>query len=216
MPDWTYADDYATQTLIRETPHGIFRAVVKVDEYPDAPEFECGDPVLRLSGGYHYGRSLGDAEYGNDILDAARAWGHFEEHAYQRDTFETFDRWLRIFHDGSATKVQSSAYQGGDEFLVYTCRELLLANGHTDESIARLENADVPETAEWQAYIDGDVYGIDVERAVDFDDDGEPTDWESCDRDCGGFYGEQYATEQAEAELDDEIKARAASMLPID
>lgn len=211
--DWTYGygseDGYV---LVRQTPHGVFRARLELDTYADAPEFEAGCPVYRLTNGYSV--ELEDRpEYGAESdkhsgVDFPRAFDYF----YNRDQLDALNRWLAIFHGGSVDRISSTVYQGGDEYLVYDTRAMREWWGQTGEALETSK----PEAAEWQSYIDGDVYVVHVERAFDFDDDGEPAAWEDCDDSpVGGYYGELWAQQAAEEMLDDEVEHTAAAMLPL-
>lgn len=243
---WDYADDYMSQTLTRETPHGVFRAVIETDTYGygDAPENEFGCPVFRMSRGY-YGYGAPEATgYGSESdkasgVDIESAYAHFEERS--RGLYETVDalsRWLRIFHGGSVKVIASTVHQGGDSFLTYDTRAMRERWGQTGDM---LETSD-PEADEWQAYIDGEVYGIRVERATfgphelttghftgaatcancnDADLDmsetcDEATEWHEIEgTDCWGYYGEEWAKQAAIGALDFEVKHTAEGMLPL-
>lgn len=218
--DFDASDDYNTMTHMRPTDHGVFRAVVGRDEYPDAPEFDFGCPVFCLE----YNTRTADApEYGHeswkaDGLDHSipEVWERMEELAYGRrdaDAIDLVDRYLRIFHGGGARLIRSTAYQGGPEYLVYDTRAMRASWGQTGET---LETSD-PEANEWQAYINSEVYVIWVEQADAFDEDGEPISWtEVGDGPVGGFYGDAHAAQAAIEELESTIKHLSAGMLPLE
>lgn len=214
---WDYDTDYRNAYHVEETPHGIFRARVTLDEYPDAPEHDFGCPVY----GYEFRGYSADVDetprYGHESdihsgIDFHAALMHFYNHADRfSEALETTDRWLRVFHGGGLREISSTVWQGDPYYLTYDTRAMREFWGQTGEM---LETSD-PEATEWQSYIDGDVYGIDVERATSFDDDGEPDGWESLDQSCWGFYGEEYAKEAALEALKYEIEHTAAGMLPL-
>lgn len=218
--DFTDTGDSDQVAYMRKTDHGVFRAVVERDDYAEAPEFECGCPVLRIDRGYHWG-GLGDVEYGQESerndglpLDITEVWGQMSDLADSRhDTIDLVDRYLRIFHGGGARIISSTIHRGGDDYLVYDTRAMREHWGQTGE---RLETSD-PSAEEWQAYIDNEVYVIWVERADGFDEDGEPISWtEVGDGPVGGFYGDDYAAEAAIEELESVIEWTAADMLPLE
>lgn len=217
---WDHADDYMSQTLTRETPHGVFRAVMEVDRDPLAPEFEYGCPVYRLKRGYYgYGSEVESTGYGSESdrvsgVDIQEAFSRLSEH----DGYvgETVNRWLYIFHGGSCKVISSSTYYG-DNYLVYDTRAMRESWGQTGEQL----ETSAPEADEWQAYIDGEVYGIRVERAT-FGMDLAGLDqppvvvWDEIeDTDCWGYYGEEWAKQAAVEALDDAIARVAAEMLPL-
>ena len=217
LDTWTYGDDYREQTLTRRTDHGIFRAIVRRDDYPDAPEFEAGCPVYAY-GDVSYGYEMEDSpRYGADSdrhsgIDFPNAFAHFYERQRFYDALGTLDRWLRIFHGGSLRQISSTVWQGEPWYLTYDTRAMRAYWGQTGEML----ETSAPEADEWQAYIDGDVYSVDVEQATAFDDDGEPVAWESVDfGPIHGFYGEKWAREEAEGMLADAIGTVSQDMLPL-
>lgn len=214
---WDNDADYRNAYHVEATPHGIFRAVVTLDEYHEQPENEYGCPVLRVeSRGYGYDVDMtgyGSESWRNDGIagGAEYALSKFICEHGQTDGIDMFDRWLRIFHGGSA--VEWSSYHYSDAiYVAYDTRAMREAWGQTGDM---LETSD-PELNEWKSWVEGDVYGIDVERAVDFDDDGDPTSWESTDHSCWGFYGKQYAEEEALSSLKWQIEHTAEGMLPLE
>ena len=215
---WDYTDDYRETVCVKVTPHGLFRAVVRLDEYADAPEDDLGDPVFRHTGSAYRSDEIEHTGYGRDVLNAASAWAHFADYALG-DTTEVFERWLRIFHDGAILERAGGQSQSDYEtYLAYTCRELRAERGVDAEHEARHPEIDfrTPNMTEWIAYVNGEVFGIAVERAVSFDSDGEPDAWADIDGPVYGFYGEEYAKEEALAELRAAVESSAEAMLPLD
>lgn len=223
---WTHETDtwsaYGGDMAVRvvTTPHGVFRATVRQDDYPEAPDFDCGCPVFRVSGNRFYtGLGLADEpEYGGDswkndglVANDLHAAVDYFSRAFGRDALEVTDRWLHIFHGGSLKTLSSRVDRSGDDFVTYDTRAMRAYWGQTGEM---LETSD-PEAEEWQAYIDGEVFTIAVEQAGDFDEDGEPTSWETVEGPVGGYYGEAYALEAAEDELEGTIRYLASKMLPL-
>lgn len=220
--DFTDAGDRDVVVHERDTPHGLFRAVVERDDYPDAPDYDMGYPVFRVARNYYGGSTLddrpeiGEDSWRRDGIDIHEAWERMAELAYDRrytDTVDLVDRYLRIFHGGGARIISSTIHQGGDDYLVYDTRAMREHWGQTGE---RLETS-APSAEEWQAYIDNEVYVIWVERADGFDEDGEPISWtEVGDGPMSGYYGDDYAAEAAIGELESVIEWTAANMLPLE
>lgn len=209
---------YDRMVHARETPHGIFRAVVEHDDYPDAPDYDYGCPVIQVSDRDLETVSGSDsAEHDGlpmtlpEAIDRAMHDDYGHHVRGLSEALEIVDRWLRTFHGGSLTTFSSSTYRGGYDYVTYDTRAMREHWGQTDETL----EASAPDAPEWQAYIDGDVYVVSVERAVDFDGDGEPIAWDVVDGPVGGYYGDDYAAESALEMLEDEIERTAADMLPI-
>lgn len=225
---WEHADDdshpYGTSMAIRvvTTPHGIFRACVRDDFDPAPPEHFAGCPVYRV------GRSR---DYVGPELDAEAVYGHesaandgmngrgvdlpcaVDKFTYDHghDSLDVTDRWLRIFHGGSLKVLSSTMHQGGDDYVTYDTRAMREWWGQTGDML----ETSAPEADEWQAYLDGEVYSVAVERAVDFDEDGEPDAWVEVEGPIYGHYGQDYALQAAEDMLHDEIEHVAGQMLPL-
>lgn len=217
---WEAADDdeYGGDMMARTvtTPHGIFRACVRYDNYPNAPEHECGDPVHELNDDI-----LGDTPvYGSNPsdIDIAEAWSRLSELARPhmrggRDTIELVDRWLRIFHDGAAVMLKSPGWHETG-YVVWSARAIRESYGCEGDIADPRTEAGAPSAEEWTAYLEGDVYVVSVERQVFADHDDEPT-WETLDDyPVYGFYGD-YAYQAAEDELVGSIAWAARDMLPL-
>lgn len=218
--DFDANNDYTTWTYTRPSDHGVFRAVIEMDEWPDAPDYEAGCPIFRISHrGIEDKPEIGEHSWKHDGLthDIGEVWERMGDLSAVRggwdtDTIDFLDRYLRIFHGGSANLVRSTVHQSGDDFLVYDTRAMRESWGQTGEM---LETSDL-DGDEWQAYIDGEVFVIHVEQATSFDSDGEPDAWEPIDHTyCGGFYGEKHAIEAVMETLEWVIGDRAANMLPM-
>lgn len=212
---WDYDRDYTEAYHVEETPHGVFRAKVMRDEYPNEPEHDYGCPLIQVdSRGYGYDVRLmgyGSESRKNDgIPDAELALSRFVAEYGLWDGVEVFNRYLRAFHGGSADMRSIDNYSDY-YYVTYDTRAMREFWGQTGEML----ETSAPEMSEWSAWIEGDVYGIEVERAVSFDEDGEPDDWESEDHSVWGFYGEQYAKEEALSQLRWAIDHIAEGMLPL-
>lgn len=212
---WDYSD-YNEPAFIEETPHGVFRARVVLDEHPTEPDHDFGCPVLRLDPtGYGSARvdftGYGSYSARHDGLKWASLLilGEFIDRFGWSDGTDVFDRYLRIFHGGSA--VSWSGYGYSDYiYVAYDTRAMRETWGQTGESL----ETSAPEMTEWKGYVEGEVYGIVTERATAWEDD-EPTVWEELES-VWGFYGDsEYVKEEAEATVRHHIAAAAAEMLPI-
>ena len=213
---------YGGEMLVRvvTTPHGTFRACVRQDECPDAPDYEVAYPVFRVTSSRYYSGpgldskpELGEDSAKHDGLpyDLGYAVDHFARTVGGRDTLDVTDRWLRIFHGGSLKVLSSTMHQGGDDFVTYDTRAMRAYWGLAG---VLLETSD-PEADEWQSYLDGDVYSVGIERQVLDDPSDEPT-WEPVeDGPVYGYYGTAWAMQAAEDELVGEIEHVAGQMLPL-
>lgn len=212
--DWS-GDSYNVATLEQTTPHGVYRAKIERDECPEAPENDGGCPIVQIDTNRGYSFKASMTGYGSGYEDglgrtAAEILEYFHQRTgYTRDAFDMFERYLRIFHDG--TMVETGGDQRSDCYYVaYVTRTLWESWGNVS---APIETA---EMTEWEAYLDGDVYGVGVEQATSFDENGEPDVWtETGDGMCWGHYGEEWAKQDGEENLASEIKAVAATMLPL-
>jgi hypothetical protein len=192
---------------------GEYRAVIEYDPYPSEPENEMGCPVLRIDGtrvdptGYGSGSEKAD---GLRPYSADDALSYFmaEAGGNATDAVALFARWLRIFHGGDAVGYHLG-YSREYGYVAYTTKAMVLNGwGHTEETLAEHPEYLVPELDEWQAYCEGDVYLVTVERQVrvvttsyTMDDEAlgtsEDEDWIAVEGPIGGYYGEQYAREAA-------------------
>ena len=185
-----------------ETTKGeMFRARIVQDVYAEEPENDGGCPVVRLESRYGgtdaemtgYGQCSGYPdglpESAADILTRFNVYD-------KRTAIDTFERYLRIFHDGNL--VEYGPNQGTDyTYVAYVTRTLWEAWGNTGE----VGKADLNE---YRAWVEGDVYGVIVEELTTWtkSDSSETREsWEEVDS-CFGFYGLRYAEESAREELD--------------
>lgn len=213
--------EYAEIVDTVETPDGMtYRALIVQDQDAQEPENAGGCPIVQIASNYYrdtvaemtgYGVC---AEYDDGIATAPRFDNAAEVIAYfahqlgdKRTAIDTFERYLRIYHDGNL--VEYGPNQGTDyTYVAYVTRTLWESWGNTGE----VGKADLDE---WRAYVEGDTYGIMVEYrpTVEVDDDRtgygiEPDHdgWTETDVTCWGFYGQKYAEESAREELASEVK----------
>ena len=211
---WKECDTDYEQVRQITTPHGTFRAVVTLDTHPDKPVFDYGDPVYRATAGAG-GYELTDLKYGGDRgagLDIREVWDRLYMLRGVHHAAELVDRYLRIFHDGAAELMWSTTDRSGDPYLVWATRATREHHGATgDAADPRVHR---PEAPEWQAFIDGEVYSISMDRG-EHDEDGDVSWTEVEDMAVSGFYGERWAKEAAEEALHDVISAVAGDMPPL-
>jgi hypothetical protein len=215
MDVWTETDDWRETATTRETDHGVFRARVIVDEYPEPPDFEAGCPVYEVDSSPWHGPGITDRpSYGHESdkhsgVNFPAALAYFTDR-FDRNGAPVMRRYLAAFHGGGLRLIESHTDQRAPQYVTYDTRAMREWWGQTGEAL----DTSAPEADEWQAYIDGDVYGYAVDRAIEFDSDGEPIDWLEIEA-CWGFYGETYAKQAAIESLTAEIDHAAAAMLPL-
>jgi hypothetical protein len=124
---------------------------------------------------------------------------------------EVFKRYLTVFHGTLDAREFSYSYSPDSAvYLAFDSADMRKTWGCADD----YAEAALGTASEWQAYIDGDVYGIAVERRVTisstttFQGESVPMpdveSWEEVDDSaCWGYYGETYATEAAIELLED-------------
>lgn len=200
MSDLEYTDDYMTAYLYNEDR--TRRVVLSVDEYGTEPEFDLGCPVLRVES-YGWRTHVHDTGYGGASADrdgiegeAAAILQHFIERHGESDGIDAFNRYLCIFHGGSARPFRSTVHRGGPTYVTYDTRAMRAYWGLTGDDLDR----SAPEAGEYKAYIDGEVYWLATEHLIDAsgsDFDYLP-EWEHDGaEDLGGLY---YGARTAETE----------------
>ena len=191
---WTWNDDYSVAYLPTSDPRVL--AVIERDTDASAPDGDAYAPAAffdyRGYGWTHYLPFKGSTYQDDDALDTlARAMNEYGQHD------ERVARYMRIFHDVGIEEVHSFQHRGDTVYILDTPahREAMgtPADCPTDDYL----RGDVEA---WQAYLDGDVYGIgyavNESRVLD---DGEPIDLDEWDVtiECWGFYGDDCAMSEA-------------------
>lgn len=204
-----------TSEIIEE--RGEYRAVIDIDQWPSEPENEYGCPVLRVEPSGYGGGLVTSTGYGSESYkhDGIRQGGidalqHFVSNHGWSEGIEVFERWLRIFHNGDVATY--SGHRGDDPTYVAYLTEAMARDcwGWTAEQVEGKLKA---ELVEWEAYCEGDVYLVTVERKVKVNSttttlDGEylaetsVEKWAEEEGPIGGYYGERYAREAALEMLD--------------
>lgn len=205
-------DEYTVETITDSRIPGI-RVRVVLDTDPHAPEFEAGYPIIRLN------RGRTEIVYGDtadDLSDALRHFIYRQENDTGLDAIALFTQYVRVFHGGDVKVIRSETSREYG-YLAYGTRKLAEGWGHTDpEKIDKY--AREVETEEWQAYLDGEVYGVVTEQSIVVETityggltgdeiryEIDPS-WDEIES-CWGYYGQEYAVEAAREELDSHIPA---------
>jgi hypothetical protein len=177
--------DDTAETLTDDALPG-WRARIVIDDAPEQPYDDGAAHVVSLDGG-HY-----DAPAGADPDSVRRAWDYF------RYDYDRTERYLRIWH--GATHFEYVTTRDGS-WIVYDSTERRAFWGS-----AEYASSNVKATAdEWRAYVEGDVYGIVIERhrtghtVWDDGTEDDPEEWTMINS-IWGYYGAEYA-EQAAREL---------------
>ncbi len=191
--DWTWGDDYSRAYLPTSDPRVL--AVIERDTDAIAPDGDAYAPAAFFeyrSGWTHYAPFNGATYQDDDALDAlARAMNEYGVND------ERVERYMRIFHGVEFQVVSSTVHRGYDVYILDTPAHREAMGTPDTYPTADYLAGDI-ET--WQAYLDGDVYGIGyaVNEARVLDD-GEPIDLDEWDVtiECWGFYGDDYAMSEA-------------------
>lgn len=187
---------------------GNVRAVVIRDEDSSGmePDWDGQATVLR----YDYRTWDVESKTGTDEGDTlAHALSHFLYYYGSRRGLETFKRYARIFHGTRDFRTFHYSYSPDSvEYMALDSAAARTAWGYDGDDGAEGTAHD------WQAYIDGDVYGVAIERRVNVRtvktadgetlSDDESDEWDE-DRDTAvwGHYGEDWAVLAARDLLND-------------
>lgn len=187
---------------------GDYRVRIEIENAPDEPYDDGGSPIIRLyrrGYGDYQAEQVGSTSYVLDsvILEAAARW------AKEPDVFE---RYCRIFHGARSFEWRDSGDSRDYIYVTLDPADWREKMGLTDEWLDAHPDVKTTNLTEWNAYCDGDVYGVIVEKRVtwtrEHDDeidgtDGDPSmdDWQEVSA-VWGYYGEEYATEVAREQLD--------------
>jgi|ERR1700722_1058067 len=174
-----------------------YRVILVTDDYPEEPYNEGQSPILRTDTRYlsyassvaHLDAGWRGGEYEYKIEEAACKWG-----PPSSSDWYMFERYMRAFH--GVTKVETY-YSGSYWYVTYDSSEWRAYTGAPAGSIG-LE--------EYKAWIEGEVYGYQIQRLVSYrhmDNETSVPDYETWEEEdaCYGFYGYGYATEAAKEAL---------------
>lgn len=210
-PNWTHPkNNYDIQTLT----NGRYRVRIIRDGSPQEPEFEGGCPIVQIISGHSnisasmtgYGHSAtysdgmdvpGLREYGNHT--AAEIIEYFSQ-GDKRQGIDTFERYLRIFHDGNLAVLHNDTDY---TYVAYITRTLWESWGNSGE----VGKADMTE---WISYLEGDVWGLVAEKLTTWakvdNPDERKEEWEEIDDgSVWGYYGEDVVKQEAERVLQSEV-----------
>lgn len=199
-----------------------------LEDSPEVPYNEGGSPILEFP--YPHSRSSRSSRFAptflagtgfvlpdnsDSILAAAQSV------AYNGNDFEKFERYLRMFH---GTKVIKWYESRDSRYVTFDTASWREHHGITDEAIKPVIDQDYLNSVnldEWQAYVEGDVWGYIVEERNNWlrvsplnASNGTTPDmmetWEKVEA-TWGFYGRKYAEEAAREALTEEVSARATT-----
>lgn len=190
---------------------GNYRAVIVRDDYPDKPEFFAGDPILDDTGTVVYGGEEEKRDRAGKYVGLGLHWSveavrYAYEHkmvesrwAYPEWDVRTFERYVRIFHGGTVKWI-NDGQRGGSTYCALALPEYRKTWGSEDESVLH----DEAHTEEWEAFIEGDVFAVVIQRLEDgacgHTDCDEHQSWVEVES-VWGHYGEKYAGEAALEQL---------------
>lgn len=193
-----------------------YRAVLTLDESPQEPE-DCG-AVPQFTVYYGHGRwTVGCEQNASDLPDTAKnllqAWEEFNDRFDNGD--EVFARWCRIVYGVDYVRVTDHhGYSQGSEFKLFEVAGVAWLDG-IGWTKSKAEFAEMHESykgaPELVSYVNGDVWGIVIEKANRYVNTEDPEDvletWDEVDA-CWGFYGESdtpYFLEEAERMITDQL-----------
>ena len=183
---------------------GNLRVKLVLDECPSEPENDGGCPVIRLDTDSTDPARIEHTGYGKFYdagFDPVETLRYLNHRFYWREAIEVFERYVRIFHEGSVAEFNLGTWRENG-YIAFTTRTLARAWGIPDD-----QPVPQAELTEWQAYVEGDVYGWVIERRVVQHTtvktvegvtlrEVEYEDWDEVDS-CWGYYGTDYAEETA-------------------
>ena len=180
--------------------NGKYRVRLIADEYPSEPYNDGQSPLLRIERNNYRGMTVSHVmDTGRPLDDddrieyAVRHWGT----SPSDDDWRLFEKYLRAFY--GTTKIETW-HSGSYWYVTYDTAKWREYIGVTDDTSWLAKHSDSINMNEWRSYVEGDVWGYDVERNVTWRRDDDPDEsmqtWESVDS-CWGFYGSDYARESA-------------------
>lgn len=171
---------------------GQYRASIILDDDAQAPDWDGMYPTLQIDG--HYSHSV-DALLGDDAEDFAPILSHFYETASQ--PLEAFERYLRIFHGTTQFAAHNTRLSREYGYVAFDTAKWREKHGVDAEQVKE-ENL----LADVIAWVDGDVWGVRVEKVVHWYtqdeeiEDQDRSDWEELDS-VWGYYGRDNAEQEA-------------------
>lgn len=130
------------------------RVAIERQRDHDRPEFEAGDPIFHVENAeLVYGGRDGDGHVGVEmplIISAMRRWNNGRAHDERM-----IERYIRVFLGGEPEWISS-------EYLAVALPSFRARHGCTGDELTA-----PPQTEEWQAYLDGDVWGVYLQYRCD-------------------------------------------------
>lgn len=198
---------------------GNFRVRLETDENSEKPYNEGSTPIIEFS----Y-RTILDPTFldNTGAYISASEKNHIREAAsHFRTEPDLFERYLRIFHGVTTVKWYESQ---DSKYVTFDTADWRKHHGITDEAIKPVIDQDYLNSVnldEWQAYVEGDVYGYILEERNTWTrtsplnaSNGTTPDtmetWEEIES-TWGFYGYDYAKEAAMEALTEEVSERTTT-----
>lgn len=187
-----------TLDTITDDSHPDYRARIVYDMDASEPYNDGGSPILRT---WHNGYREPRAEQITAVTSHVVCDGIVSALERWANQLDMFERYLRIFHGTTSVK----AYDRNDcQYVTFDTADWRAEMGLTDEYMAGQPGVDfnLASMDEYLAWLDGQCYGIVVEKLQTWRLDGTDDtrdEWDHVDS-CWGFYGSEYASERA-AEL---------------
>jgi hypothetical protein len=191
---------------------GDYRAVIIQDEDAYEPDYDGQAVVLRFD--YRNEWNVDNLNGMSEGDDMARALKTFMDTYSSRKGWPVFERYARIFH--GTRDIRKFHYSYSPDSAEYVALDSLAMRqewGLEEDSEYAATGAE-GTASDWQAYIDGDVYGIAVQRKRSYstvttysDGSTEETsgvEWETVeDSEVWGHYGKEWAEQAAREALND-------------
>jgi hypothetical protein len=185
-----------------------YRARIVADYYPSEPENDGGCPIIRIDANGYGGAQFEHTGYGDYYdagFDPVRVLTYFNTvRGRYEDALEVFERYVRIFHEGTVEWRLGSSREYG--YVTFTTRKLAQEWG-----VADAEPVPAAEMVEWTSYIEGDVWIVVIEEQTITTSEvrnlegrvihsSEDETWTEVDS-CGGHYGQEWAEQSARETL---------------
>lgn len=197
------SNGYRVKEVIAE--RNGYRVKKVIDTNPGEPYDDGGTPIIMFDGkplrgtdhrGISQVENITSYRVPPRIVKAARKfWLDYSP----SEAYAIFERYLRAFHGATSVEWARGYSWGEPTYVTFTTPEWAEKVGASETATA--------DMTQWKAYLEGDVYGIVVEREDTWlkSDDHEitMTTWEEVDS-VWGFYGDNaYLNEECEAALAD-------------
>jgi hypothetical protein len=170
-----------------------YRAVIKRDPEPSEPYDDGGWPILRIQ---HW--RMGYPAKAEAFNDAASPYVEkFNRLTVGGYNTEVFERYLRIFHGVTLIREYGRNQFTDNTYIAFDTEEWRDRMG-----LAAPPLSNETPLSEIEAWLEGDVWGIGVEKRYNPDEDQEPDDGWAEDEYMGwGYYTAKHAKSEAEHAL---------------